>query len=71
MILLIVQIILTRRLFKLIDHGLNSIQLYFKKELIEKIVLPYFNIQEIILIKREDVEHKDFTSRYHLVLTKK
>jgi len=53
------------------EHELNTTQLYFNRELIEKTVSPYFNIQEMILIKREDIELKNFTSRYHLVLTKK
>lgn len=53
------------------EHEHNTIQLYFNRDLIEKIVSPYFNIQEMILIKREDVKYKEFTSRYHLVLTKK
>ncbi len=53
------------------DHEFNTIQLFFNQELLKKIVLPYFKIHEIILIKREDLESKNFTSRYHLVLKKK
>jgi cyclopropane fatty-acyl-phospholipid synthase-like methyltransferase len=46
------------------------LQLYFNKNLIEKIFSTYFDIVEMILIKRNSIYASQYFSRYHLVLKK-
>lgn len=53
------------------EHEKNTIQLYFNKNLIENLFLPYFEITEMVVIKRISIVNNQFTSRYHLILKKK
>lgn len=53
------------------EHEKDTIQLYFNKSLIEKMFSKYFEIKELILVKRESVLNNQYTSRYHVILRKK
>jgi ubiquinone/menaquinone biosynthesis C-methylase UbiE len=52
-------------------HEEGTVQLYFNYELIVKIFNPYFNIKEIVLIRKENILQQGYISRYHLVLERK
>jgi len=53
------------------EHEKNTIQLYFNRNLIDNFFSKYFEITEMILIKRTSITTDQYTSRYHLVLRKK
>lgn len=52
-------------------HELGTVQLYFNLEAIHSMIDGAFDISECILIRRENVLRRDYTSRYHLVLRRK
>lgn len=53
------------------EHEKNTIQLYFNRNLIDSFFTEFFEILEIILIKKIDLLSNHYISRYHLVLKKK
>jgi len=53
------------------EHERNTIQLYFNEKFITELFSNFFDITEMILIKRSSITHNQYTSRYHLVLKKK
>jgi ubiquinone/menaquinone biosynthesis C-methylase UbiE len=52
-------------------HENSTIQLYFNKHKIDLLFEDLFEIQDIYLVRRENILKGDFTSRYHAVLSRK
>jgi SAM-dependent methyltransferase len=52
------------------SHERGTVQLYFNLQKIHALVGGLFEIVECILIRREEVVHGGYSSRYHLVLKK-
>ncbi|MGB3946579.1 MAG: class I SAM-dependent methyltransferase [Bacteroidia bacterium] len=53
------------------EHERDTIQLFYNENLIKNLYSKYFEITDMILIKRNSITNNQGTSRYHIVFRKK